>query len=74
MRALDESRLLKLSRSEILIWMLKYLRKERKRGGYEVIKCEALEGILCLVTRGSELFCQGFLNLTNRRNQESPPW
>lgn len=43
MRSLDESRLLKLSRSEILIWMLKSLRKERKRGGYEVINMKLLK-------------------------------
>lgn len=66
MSSLDESRLLKLSRSEILIWILKSLRKERNRGGYEGYKCVALEG-------GSELSCQDFLNLTNRKNQERPP-
>lgn len=68
MSSLDESRLLKLSKSEILIWMLKSLRKDRKRGGDGVIKCEALEGILCLVTRRST-FLSGF---SEPHQQEEP--
>lgn len=53
--------------------MPKSLRKEREKRKMQGFKGEAPEGILCLFIRESELFCWGFLSLTDYENQEGPP-
>lgn len=50
-RSLEESSLLKLSRTKILNYLPKSLGKEREKRKMRGFKGEAPEGILCLFTR-----------------------